>query len=78
MSGSFGFMQTRRRMADLIYWRDFGEEFTSTPDDSFHPPSGFLFVFSKEDMGVSKNRGKTHQNGWFISWKTMNKWMVWG
>ena len=23
------------------------------------------------DMDVSKNRGGNHQNGWFISWKTL-------
>ena len=26
------------------------------------------------DMGLSKNRGKKTQNGWFISWKTLLKW----
>ena len=26
------------------------------------------------DMGLSKNRGKKPQNGWFISWKTLLKW----
>ena len=30
-------------------------------------------------MDVSKNRGgKTAQNGWFFSWKTLLKWMIWG
>ena len=29
-------------------------------------------------MGVSKNRGQIPQNGWFIFWKTLLKWMIWG
>ena len=32
---------------------------------------GFVkFLVGDGDMDVSKNRGKTHQNGWLISWKT--------
>ena len=36
-----------------------------------------LFHFHRD---VSKNRGKNWktQNGWFISWKTLLKWMIWG
>ncbi len=37
---------------------------------------GKLFIFSY--MGVSKNRGTNPQNGWFISWKPLLKWMIWG
>ena len=34
---------------------------------------------SNHKMGVSKNRGKTRQNGWFIMVPNpMNKWMIWG
>ena len=29
-------------------------------------------------MDVSKNRVEKTQNGWFISWKTLLKWMIWG
>ncbi len=29
-------------------------------------------------MDVSKNRGKTPQNVWFIMENPMNKWMIWG
>ena len=50
MFGSFGFRQTRRKMAHLMNWCDFGEEFTSTPDDSFHPPPGSCFF--QEDMAL--------------------------
>jgi len=29
-------------------------------------------------MGVEpKNRGTVPQNGWFIIWKTLLKWMIW-
>ena len=29
-------------------------------------------------MGVSKNRRKNPQDGWFIMENPMNKWMIWG
>ena len=29
-------------------------------------------------LGVSKNSGVSPQNGRFISWKTLLKWMIWG
>ena len=56
--------------------------FTSKPG-WFEPPSPCCnpllvpFRIGKMDMDVSQNRGKTTQNGWFISWKTLLKWMIW-
>ena len=43
---------------------------------SFQPWPVF---FSCQDLDVSKNRGTQNgvQNGWFISWKTLLKW-IWG
>ena len=36
------------------------------------------WTITGKNMGVSKNRGKTPQNGWFLSWKTLLKFMIWG
>ena len=40
------------------------------------PSTGF--ISPKTHLGISQNRGKTPQNGWFISWKSLWKWMIWG
>ena len=41
-----------------------------------HPWRGRLGIW--DGWVFPKNRGKTPQNGWWKSWKTFLKWMIWG
>ena len=45
----------------------------------FHPKRQIQhFVSTFADGCFQKIGGFNPQNGWFISWKTLLKWMIWG
>ena len=72
----FGSVNAARRLT-AFGWKS--RSSISAPRNVFRIREGELRSHVGRCRCQPKNRGKTPQNGWCISWKTpMNKWMIWG